>query len=238
MEFQDVLRGRHSTRSFTDQDVSDELIQSLLSEALQAPSSSNTQSYRVAIAKGELKDQIAAELVARFDRISELQDLSGPKKLIKGAFSGALPNGDFKAELKYPKDLRDKAFQCGKGLYELLEIKRGERAKRDAFIRQNFQFFGAPVAMFVFVHGDRATASALDTGMFMQNLMLAATDRGLGTCAQASVAMWGKSIRPFFKIDRPYKLICGLCLGYPSEEKVNCYRPDKRSVEEICFSPA
>lgn len=237
MEFQDVLRGRHSTRAFTNQDVSDELIHELISDALRAPSSSNTQSYRVAIAKGELKDQIAAKLVEKFDKISELQDLSGPKKLVKGALSGALPNGDFKAELKYPKDLRDKAFQCGKGLYELLEIKRGERAKRDSFIRKNFEFFGAPVAIFIFVHGDRATASALDTGMFMQNLMLAATDRGLGTCAQASVAMWGKSIRPFFNIDKPYKLICGLCLGYPAEDRVNSYRPDKRSVDEICFSP-
>lgn len=235
MEFQDVLRGRHSTRSFTDQDVSDALIHDLLADALHAPSSSNTQSYRVAIAKGDLKDQIADRLVEKFDRISELQGLSGPKKLLKGALSGALPNGDFKAELKYPKDLRDKAFECGKGLYELLEIQRGEREKRDAFIRKNFEFFDAPVAMFIFVHGDRATASALDTGMFLQNLMLAATDRGLGTCAQASVAMWGKSIRPFFKIKKPYKLICGLCLGYPAESTINTYRPAKRSVEEICF---
>lgn len=238
MEFQDVLRKRSSIRAYRDEPVDEGLIYDLINDALQAPSSSNTQSYRIAIATGDLKDQIAEKLLDKYDRAVGLQGLSGPKKLIKGVLSRALPNGDFAPDINYPSELKKRAIACGKGLYGLLGIERHDRAGRDAWMRKNFEFFGAPVAIFVFVHGERSTYSALDTGMFLQNLMLSAADRGLGTCAQASVAMWGGSVRRFFEIEPSYRLVCGLCLGYPENDKVNSYRPEKRSVEEICFPVA
>jgi len=235
MEFQDVLNKRNSTRGFTDQDVSDAMMHSLISDALKAPSSSNTQAYRIAIAKGQTKNNIAKALVDKFDKGIQVQRLKGPKKIIKGVLSGAMPNGDFPLD-DYSTELKKRAIECGRGVYEVLGIKRGDRAGRDAWMRKNFEFFDAPVAIFVFVDGNRSTYSALDTGMFLQNLMLSATDKGLGTCAQASVAMWGGSIRPFFNIEPSYKLICGLSLGYPNEDKINSFQPKKRTVEEICFS--
>jgi len=91
------------------------------------------------------------------------------------------------------------------------------------------------VALFLFVHGGRGVYSALDAGMFLQTLMLAASNEGLGSCAQASVAVWGGTIREYFSVDPDYKLICGLSLGYPSAHPVNQYRPPKRSIEELCF---
>lgn len=237
MEFQDVLNKRNSTRGYTSQDVSDELIRSLVSDALKAPSSSNTQGYRIAIATGETKDNIAEALLDKFDKGIEVQRMKGLKKIIRGVLSGAMPNGDFKLD-DYPPELKKRAFECGIGVYNVLGIERGDRAGRNAWMRKNFEFFNAPVAMFVFVNGERSTYSALDTGMFLQNLMLSATDKGLGTCAQASVAMWGGSIRPFFNIEPSYKLICGLTLGYPNDDKINRFQPTKRTVDEVCFSEA
>ncbi|KZZ61637.1 hypothetical protein A3762_14080 [Oleiphilus sp. HI0125] len=238
MEFQDVLTKRNSTRDFTDQEVSDDLIKTLLADALKAPSSSNTQSYRVAIAKGATKDKIAEALLKKYDKGIEIQRLKGVSKIVRGITSGALPNGDFKPDIHYPSEQKRRAIECGKGLYGVLGIERHDRAARDAWMRKNFEFFNASVAMFIFVHGERAEYSALDTGMFLQNLMLSATDKGLGTCAQASVAMWGGDVRPFFSIEDKYKLICGVCLGYPSNDKINSFQPEKRTVEEICFPVA
>ena len=40
---------------------------------------------------------------------------------------------------------------CGAGLYTLLGIGRQDKAKKEAQIRRNFEFFGAPTVMFVFV---------------------------------------------------------------------------------------
>ena len=53
MEFQDVMAQRHSVRAFTDQPVSDALLNGLLARASGAPSWSNTQPYQIAVARGE-----------------------------------------------------------------------------------------------------------------------------------------------------------------------------------------
>lgn len=235
MEFFDVLRGRNSTRAFQSKPVPQELIDEILADALTAPSSSNTQAYRVAIATGSVREAIAKDLTSKFDKAVTLQGLKGPKKIIKGLSSGALPNGDFKPDINYPKELKQRAVECGKGLYELMGIARNDRKARDAWMRRNFHFFDAPVEIFLFVHGERGVYSALDGGLFLQNLMLSAKARGLGTCAQASVAMWGGTVRKYFDIEPEYKLICGLCLGYPSEDSINTYQPNKRQVSDICF---
>lgn len=237
MDFYDVLRGRNSTRDFSNKPVDDALLNEILEDALRAPSSSNTQGYRVAIAKGALKDQIAKDLTKKFDGAIKLQGLSTPRKIVQGVLSGALPNGDFKPDINYPSEMKKRAIACGKGLYELIGIERSDRAGRDQWMRKNFEFFNAPVELFLFVHGDRGVYSALDAGLFLQNLMLAAKAKGLGTCAQASVAMWGGTVRKHFKIEKDYKLICGLCIGYPSDAVINTYQPVKRSVEELCFQP-
>jgi nitroreductase len=64
--------------------------------------------------------------------------------------------------------------------------------------------------------------------------MLAATDKGLGTCTQGSLAMWGSPVRKRFEIEKDYHLICGLSLGYPDKEHTaNQYRPTKRTLEEL-----
>ncbi len=75
---------------------------------------------------------------------------------------------------------------------------------------------------------------ALDAGIFLQSLMLAATDKGLGTCTQGSLGLWGSPVRERFEIEKDYHLICGLSLGYPDEEHAaNQYRPNKRTLEEL-----
>ncbi|TNC81561.1 MAG: nitrobenzoate reductase [Oleiphilus sp.] len=235
MEFEEVLSARKSTRAFTDQDVSDALLQELLQEALTAPSSTNTQAYRVAVATGHLKEKISEALTAKYDRAMWVQKQKFPVKLVAGALGGVMPNGDFKPDMNYPPELKKRAIECGKGLYGTLGIERHDREGRNRQMRKNFEFFDAPVELFLFIHGERGVYSALDGGIFLQTLMLAAANRGLGTCAQASVAMWGGTVRRFFDIEHDYKLVCGLSLGYPAEDIVNTFQPEKRRVEDICF---
>jgi len=235
--FEEVIASRNSKRDFLPRDVPDELLNRLLEAALSAPSSSNTQAYRVAIAKGEVREALSQKLTEKFQRASRIKRKSLPGKILGGLFGGVLPNGDFKPDINYPPELKQRAFECGKGLYDTLGIARKDYAARDKQMQRNFCFFYAPVELFLFVHGDRGAYSALDGGIFLQTLMLAATNAGLGTCAQASVAVWGGTVREYFNVDPDYKLICGLSLGYPSEHKVNRFQPEKRDISEILFSP-
>jgi len=235
MTFDEVIQQRRSIRDFTDQDISDALMQTIISDALSAPSSSNTQGYRIAIAKGETKNALKTALTEKFVKASALKRKPLPQKVVQGLLGGVLPDGDFKPDINYPPELKKRAIECGAGLYDTLGIARDDYSAREQQMKRNFEFFDAPVELFLFVHGDRGVYSALDGGMFLQTLMLSASAHGLGSCAQASVAMWGGTVRKYFDVGRDYKLICGLSLGYPTDAVVNNFRPNKRSVEELCL---
>ena len=49
------------------------MIAAILDDARWAPSWSNTQPYRIAVAGGALKDQLKEQLLARFDAATKLQ---------------------------------------------------------------------------------------------------------------------------------------------------------------------
>ena len=106
-------------------------------------------------------------------------------------------------------------------------------AARDRQMRRNFEFFGAPTAVFVFVHRGLREYSILDSGVLLQTLMLAAQVRGLGTCAQGALAIWAGPVRAEFDVPDDYALICGLSIGYPSEHPVNDFRPVRAPLDEI-----
>ena len=233
MEFMDALHQRRSVRAFSDRPVPQALLHELLARALESPSWSNTQPYKVAVATGDVLEGLRTELSERFDAVSRWQRAPWWKKLAGLARGGVLPDGDFRPVLKYPEDLQPRRVETGRGLYQVLGIARDDHAARDAQMGRNFRFFDAPVAMFLFVHEGLGVYSALDAGIFLQSLMLAATDAGLGSCAQGALALWRSPLESRFQLPRRYKLLCGVSLGYIADEPVNRYRPARRSVEEI-----
>lgn len=229
-EFAELVRNRRSIRDFRSDPVPDELLERVLADAQWAPSWSNTQPYLIAVATGSRRDRLAAELCDHFDRASaaDLGGLLDKARLLitrKG-----LPAGDFDTNLTYPDELQPYRRRTGFGLYELLGIERGDRAARNRQMRRNFEFFGAPVAVFVFVHEGLKEFSVLDAGGYVQTLMLSAAANGLGTCAQGALATWPAPVRKVFDVPDHYKLICGVSLGYPSEAAVNQYNPGRRDV--------
>ena len=78
-----------------------------------------------------------------------------------------------------------------------------------------------------------AKFAASDAGLFMQNLILSAHAKGLGTCPQGSVAIWEDAVREEFEISKQYSLLCGICVGYPSEGKVNSFEAHRLLPSEI-----
>jgi nitroreductase len=233
MDFVDVLESRRSIRAFSDQPVSREQVDALLARALESPSWSNTQPYKVAVAMGADLEGLREELSTRFARATALQKASLPAKLAGALKGGVMPDGDFKPIIHYPQDLQPRRVATGIGLYQTLGIGREDRAARDAQMARNFRFFDAPAALFLFVHEGLGVYSALDAGIFMQSLMLAATNEGLGTCAQGALALWRSPVAARFEIPRQYKLLCGLSLGYPLDAPVNRFKPARRALEEI-----
>ncbi|HBM23587.1 MAG TPA: nitrobenzoate reductase, partial [Alcanivorax sp.] len=93
--------------------------------------------------------------------------------------------------------------------------------------------FGAPTALFLFVHKGLGVYSVLDAGIFLQTLMLAATDEGLASCAQGALGLWRSPLEKRFRIPRHYQLLCGVSLGFAADQPVNRFRPEKLPVSEL-----
>ncbi|MFD2229515.1 nitroreductase [Alkalimarinus sediminis] len=234
MDFTEVLKSRRSIRAFSDKPVSQAILDEILLEALESPSSSNTQPYKLAVATGDVCKQLGSELLSKYHESNKIQKQPLPLKIISAITSDALPDSDYKPMLgKYPPVFQERRVATGMGLYETLGIARKDKKARDEQMAQNFTFFGAPVAIFVFIHPGMQHTALLDAGILMQSLMLSATSKGLGTCAQGALGIWRSPIDKHFNVPKDYKLVCGLALGYPEDNKVNSYKPKKIDLNEL-----
>ncbi|MGB1467032.1 MAG: nitroreductase [Alcanivorax nanhaiticus] len=233
MEFKDAMAQRHSVRAFSDKPVSDELLDAVLTTASTSPSWSNTQPYMIAIAKGAVLEDLRETLPPKFDELVALARGSKIRQIKAKLTNNGVPDGDFQPVTNYPKDLQPRRNATGHQLYELLGIERGDKAGRHQQMRENFRFFNAPVALFIFVHEGLDVYSPLDAGIFLQSLMLAATDAGLGTCAQGALALWRSPLEKHFDIPTHYKLLCGLSLGYEADEAINRFKPKRAPLDEL-----
>jgi len=216
MNLEEAIVGRYSCRAYLDRAVPRGVIEKILDTARWSPSGANLQPWQVAVVQGETKERLSRALIETFEQ-------------------GEKPAPDYPYYPKeWPEPYRSRRFQCGMALYQALEIERDDKARRLEAWKENYRFFGAPVALFFFVDRVMEQGAWLDMGMFVQSVMLAARDQGLESCPQASVADYPEVVRQVLGMDDDKLLLCGLSLGYPDpEHPVNNYRTDREPVESF-----
>lgn len=101
-----LIRSRRSVRDFLPDPIPPSVLEAVLADANWAPSWSNTQPYRVAVATGAVRDRIAAQLCDNFDRGMAAQHGGAWAKLKLLVTRRDLPDGDFKTQFDYPQDLQ------------------------------------------------------------------------------------------------------------------------------------
>ena len=89
---------------------------------------------------------------------------------------------------------RGRRFASGEQLYAALGIPREDRPARLRQFARNFELFGAPVGLFFSIPRHFGPPQWAHLGMFMQNVMLLAEERGLATCAQEAWALVHKTV--------------------------------------------
>jgi nitroreductase len=187
----------------------------------------------VAVATGEVRDRISTELLRRWEVARKALNGTWWDKILFAFRGDALPSSDYHVYRPYPKDLLPRSQKIGRELYTHLGIPRGDRDARDAQWARNFDLFGAPAALFIFTHKGLPTYSASDAGLFMENLMLSAHARGLGTCAEGALAIWSTPVKKEFDVPKNYKLLCGIALGYPSGDSANTFQAERLPISDI-----
>ena len=114
-----------------------------------------------------------------------------------------------------------------------LGVGRGDKKARDEQWARNYEFFGAPTELFIFIHKDLDVFAASDAALFAENLILSAHAHGLGTCAQGAAGMWPSIVRKEFKVPAGYKLLYGIAIGYASDHPVNKFGAHRIGPDEI-----
>lgn len=236
-EFSQFLATRRSTRDFLPKVIAPEVIEEILTDSLTAPSWSNTRPFKVAVATGVVRDRISTEFLSRWGVLSKIMRKGFLNKLRIIYSRYGLPTSNRSIAKPYPADLKPRAERVGREMYETFGVTRGDRTARDQQWAKNYSFFGAPVELFIYVHKSLHIYAASDAGLMMQNLMLSAHARGLGTCAQGAVAIWDDVVRKEFDIPKGYRLLCGIALGYPSDSAVNDFKANRINVEELTLKP-
>ena len=231
------LASRRSTRDFLPTPIPQEILDQILTDALTAPSWSNTRPFKIAIATDEVRDRISGEFLSRWAVLSRIMR-KGMKNKLRLIYSRyGLPTSNRMIVKPYVPELRPRAQRVGKELYEIFDVKRGDRDARDKQWGKNYSFFGAPVEMFIYIHKSLHVYAASDAGLMMENMMLSAHGHGLGTCAQGAVNIWDDVVRQEFEISKDYRLLCGMAIGYPSDSPVNSFKAHRIGWEEVLFKP-
>lgn len=236
-EFSQFLASRRSTREFSSTPIPQDLLDQVLTDALTAPSWSNTRPFKVAVAQGEIRDSISAEFLNRWSVLSKIMRKGILNKLRIVYSRYGLPTSNRSIAKPYPAELKPRAERVGKELYELFGVQRGDRDARDQQWAKNYSFFGAPVELFIFVHKSLHIYAASDAGLMMQNLILSAHAHGLGTCAQGAVGIWEDVVRKEFEISKDYRLLCGIAIGYPSDSPINQFGANRIGLDELLVKP-
>jgi nitroreductase len=190
-ELDEVVTERRSTRLFLrDKPVPRELLDEAFSLAMRAPSNSNVQPWRVFVASGPRRDRLVEALLEQ--AAVELPVTTG-----------------------LPEDFLPLRQELGALVYGSMGIARHDADARRLAQLRNWEFFRAPVGAVVCMHRDLGLVDSLGVGMFLQTLLLALTERGLGTCVQVSIAAYPEILRAHLDIPEELTVLCGLAIGYP-----------------------
>lgn len=213
MNVDEAIKSRISIRAFKPDLVPQAIVREILDVARYAPSGGNLQPWKVIAVAGAERDAVVALAQAN------------------------LPGAEDDRPV-YPADLwepyRSRRYKVGEDMYALLGIGRDNKPARLMHLAQNFQFFGAPVALFFVIDKGMGHGQWAHLGMFMQSVALAALERGVDSCMQEAWARMRAPLARHFALPDSEMIYCGMALGYADRTKpVNTLRSDRASVDEI-----
>lgn len=192
-----VIRSRKTVRAFLPDQVPRSQLVEVLDLARTAPSTFNTQPWRVHVLVGRAKQRLS-------DAILQAHTANAHPP------HSALPN-------PAPPDCVARQADFGQRYYTTLGVDRTDMAARSRQTGRNFVFFDAPVGLIFTINATLTKHSWLDYGLFMQNLILAAQARGLATCPQVSFVRYQSVIAEQLELAPEDSVVCGMSLGYADE---------------------
>jgi nitroreductase len=219
MDVFEAVDSRISCRWFLDKPVDPKIVRELIVRAQRAASGGNLQSWFVHALTGE--------------------PLKEFKRLAAAAIKGKNVR-TFETEYPvYPERLWEpylgRREHHGVQLYGALGIARDDHEGRLAQHKFNYQFFNAPVGLFISIDRRLGPGQWADLGGYIHALAFLARGYGLDTCPQEAWARLYKLVGAFLKLPPDQMLFCGMAIGYGDHSHpANSFRSPRAELSEFC----
>jgi nitroreductase len=219
MDTATAVKKRKSTRAFRPDPVSQKILKEIMELALWAPSWANTQPWEFAIAAGAKLEEIKQSFVAKLDEEPKL-DIARP--------------------WGFPEPYASRIGHLMATEQKIKGIKREDREGRGWWRLQGLKSYGAPAVIYILIDRDfyfqeEVNAWLLfDCGLVAENIMLLATDYGLGTVAQAQAVQYPDILRQALGIPDSKLFVIGIAIGYPDEkDPINSFRSERGPLDSM-----
>lgn len=207
-----LLEKRYSTRAYLDKPIPQPLLESIFTQAQQAPSNCNVQPWQTCVVSGEKKEQLK-------------------NALISTVMKGAAPNPDFNWLPKYEGVHRDRQFGSANALYSAIGVTREDKQGRQLAMIRNWSFFDAPHVAFFTMDKYLDIMGAVDLGIYAQTLSLILAEHGLSSCMQGALGQFPDPIKAALNLPEQRGILFGMSFGYADESAaINNTRTEREDM--------
>ncbi len=215
MELLEGIESRRSFRAFKSTPIPEEILKRVLKAANRSPSYRNTQPWEVAVVSGKKRDELSRII---FD-------------LAKKETAG---NPDIPDAVHWLPQNRARFTELQDRRFAAVGRDPANAEDRKYMRLLNFEFYGAPCSIFLFIDKVLDTWAIFDLGLFAESLILAAHSFGLGSVIQGSTIAYPDTVRDFLGIPKNKRLILGISIGYPDmKAKINQYDTSRADLDEF-----
>ena len=219
MDVFEAVASRIACRHFFDRPVDLNIVKELIAKAQRAASGGNLQSWNVYA--------LAGKPLAEF------------KEIVRKRIANEDPRHTKSEYPIYPEPMfgayKERREEHGVQLYGSLGIGRDDAAGRLGQYKKNFEFFGAPVALFITIDRRLGPGQWADLGGYINSLAVLARAYGLDTCPQEAWARLYDTVGEFVNLPPNEMLFCAVAIGYGDRKhKANDFRSPRAELHEFC----
>jgi nitroreductase len=217
-----LLTQRFSCRAYRPDPVPRQVIERMLAIAQLSPSWCNSQPWQVIVTEGKGTERLREALFAH------AQADAGANK--------GVPNlqPDFPFPSAYRGIYKERQREVGWQLYESVGIAYGDRSASAVQAMKNFRLFDAPHMLLITTERDLGTYGAIDCGVYLSGLLLAAQSLGIASIPQAALASYAPFMRAHFAIPDNRMIVAGVSFGYADEKHPsNSFRSRRAPLKDV-----
>jgi nitroreductase len=217
VEFNEVVLGRRSIRGFKPEPVPKDVIREIVTLAIRAPSSMNTQPWHLHVVSGAPLERIRQGNTER-------------------NLAGVPASREIRMHGPYAGIHRERQKAIAAQLFEAMDIDWADKERRHDWVMRGFRQFDAPVSIVVTFDRDLENndIAIFDCGAIVNCLVNAAWSKGLGCVINGQGIMQSPVVREHARIPEDQVIMSCVAMGYPADDfPANAVVSRRRAVDEV-----